>query len=154
MKLLEESFGATKAAEKAKLEWNASENGNSFLTGFLTSNFSLCVEQPMILSKVRLFAALLKNLHWLPISVSLRAKVLAKAYRQAPHCISQPISYHSPTGSLHSSYTCCSSKLPSTSYWNLSLAGSSRQPRSWLFPFLQVSAQMSPHLRGFPDHTM
>ena len=81
MKLLEESFGATKAAEKAKLEWNAPEKGNSFLTGFLTSNFSLCVEQPMILSKVRLIATLLKNLHWLPISVSLRAKVLAKAYR-------------------------------------------------------------------------
>lgn len=41
MKLLKESQQITKTAEKSKLEWNASQQGNSFLTGFLTSFPSL-----------------------------------------------------------------------------------------------------------------
>lgn len=70
MKLLKESQQITKTAEEAKLEWNASQQGNSFLTGFLTSHLSFSVEQPMLLSEVRPICALLRNLHWLPLLLS------------------------------------------------------------------------------------
>lgn len=56
-KLLKESFGLTKAAEKANLEWNASEKGNCFLTSSLTSHLSLSAEQLTIFSRSHYVAA-------------------------------------------------------------------------------------------------
>jgi hypothetical protein len=79
--------GGYKAAAKAKVKWSKSEKGNR-LIGFLASNLLLSTKQPKIFSTVRLPCSSAKILYWLQVSLSLRAKVLAKAsnskVRQSP----------------------------------------------------------------------